>query len=237
MRDFFESTFIIPLKQLYEHLVSFFPRLMGAAGLIIIGLILAWLLKKLLGKILVTLNFDRFSAQLGGKALLERAKIQRSPSELAALGIYWLVFLNFFMIGMRTLDEPVMTQVFSRFFAYLPNLLVSILILIMGLIVGKFISRSVLIGAVNAQLKSARLLSTGVDVLLMFFTFSLALEQLGIGKATIVAAFSILFGGVVLAMAIAFGLGGREIARDFLEKRFYQPKDSSSAEDKGLPHL
>jgi hypothetical protein len=237
MRDFFESTFVIPLKQLYEQLVSFFPRLLGAAGLIVIGLIVAWLLGKLLRKTLVTLNFDRICSQLGGTALLDRAKIQRSPSELIATGVYWLIFFNFFMIGMRTLDEPVMTQVFSKFFAYLPNLLVSILILIMGLIFGKFISRSVLIGAVNAQLKSARLLSTGVDVLLMFFTFSLALEQLGIGKSTIVAAFSILFGGVVLAMAIAFGLGGRGIARDFLEKRFSPPNDSSSSQERGLPHI
>jgi hypothetical protein len=235
MRDFFESTFVDPLRQLYLHLVSFFPRLLGAAGLILLGLFLAWLSCKLLRKSLLALHFDRFCAQIGLAGLIERSKIQRPPSELLAAGIYWLIFFNFFMIGIRTLDEPVMTQLFARFFAYLPNLLVSLLILIAGLIFSKFVSRSLSLAATNAQIQSARMIGIGADVLLTLFTFSLSLEQLGIGKSTIVAAFSILFGGVVLAMALAFGLGGRKIAREFLEKSLVLPKDQDQKSVKNPP--
>jgi hypothetical protein len=235
MREFFETTFAEPMRQLYSHLASFFPRLLAAASLIMLGLLLAWLACKLVRKSLLAIHFDRLFAQMGVAGLLERSKIQRQPSDLLASGIYWLIFFNFFMIGIRTLDEPVMNQVFSRFFAYLPNLLVSVLILIVGLIFSKFISRNILVAANNAKLQSARLISIGADILLSLFTLSLALEQLEIGKSTIVAAFSILFGGAVLALAIAFGLGGRDLARNFLEKKFLRSKDSTESPDNNSP--
>jgi uncharacterized protein YneF (UPF0154 family) len=229
MQEFFEATFLTPLRQLYQHLVQFFPRLAGAAVLVMLGLFLAWLTSKLIRKSLVAFHFDRFSDHVGLNNLLEKAKISKAPSELLSLAVYWFVFLNFFMIAVRTLDEPVMSGVFSKFFSYLPNLLVAVLIILLGLIAGKFISRSVLVAATNAGLRSARILSTGVDLLMIMFTLSLALEQMGIGQSTIVAAFSILFGGVVLALALAFGLGGRHLARQFLEKTLVKkpetPKD------------
>jgi len=127
--------------------------------------------------------------------------------------------------------------VFSRFFAYLPNLIIAIFILVAGMMLSRFIGRSVLIGAVNSQLPSARLLSVGVQVMIMIFILSLALEQLGIGKSTIVATFSILFGGVVLGLAIAFGLGGRDLARQFLEQRLYRKEPKDKDEGGFLSHL
>jgi hypothetical protein len=141
------------------------------------------------------------------------------------------------MIGLRTLDEAVMSQVFARFFSYLPNLIISIFIFITGFIFSKFIARSVLIGAVNAQIRSAKLLSIAVDLLIMIFTLSLALEQLGIGKTTIVATFSILFGGIVLGLAIAFGLGGRHLAQEFLERRLARKAGKETEEEERFLHL
>jgi hypothetical protein len=231
MQEFFDATFMSPLRQLYQHLVQFFPRLAGAAVLIILGLFLAWLTSKLIRKSLVAFHFDRFSNQVGLTSLLEKAKISKAASELLSLAVYWFVFLNFFMIAVRNLDEPVMSGVFSKFFSYLPNLLVSILIILLGLMAGKFISRSVLLAATNSGLKSARILSAGVDLLIIMFTLSLALEQMEIGQSTIVAAFSILFGGVVLALALAFGLGGRHLARQFLEKTLAKKQETEKEDE------
>ena len=129
-----------------------------------------------------------------------------------------------------------MAGVFSRFFSYLPNLIVALLILVMGFFFSKFIGRSILIGAVNARIRSARLLSISVELLIMIFTLSLSLEELEIGKSTIVAAFSILFGGIVLGLAIAFGFGGRRLAQDFLEKRLGVKEEQEEIE-KHSSHL
>jgi hypothetical protein len=237
MRDFVKAALLDPLRQLYDHLVLFVPKLLGMAVLVLIGLFLGWLLAKVIRRSLVAVHFDGFCRQVGITAMLERANLRRATSDLLASLVYWIVVLNFFMIGLRTLDETVMSAVFSRFFAYLPNLVVAIFILVAGSTFSRFIGRSVLIGAVNSQLPSAKPLSIGVQMLIMIFILSLALEQLGIGKSTIVATFSILFGGVVLGLAIAFGLGGRDLARQFLERRLRGPDTLPKEEDDPLSHL
>jgi len=230
MRDFMEKTFFLPLQNLFDRLVQLLPRLFGMIVLIALGLFLGWIICKTVKKGLQAINFDKFCQQIGVSTLLEKGNIRRSVSELVSIGIYWLIVLSFFVIGLRTLDESLMAGVFSRFFSYLPSLIVALLILVMGFFFSKFIGRSVLIGAVNAQIRSARLLSISVELLIMIFTLSLSLEELGIGKSTIVAAFSILFGGIVLSLAIAFGFGGRRLAQDFLERRLGKKEEEEETE-------
>jgi hypothetical protein len=237
MSNFVDTTLLSPMRRLYEQLVLFIPKLFGMALLIFVGLFLAWLVYNLIRKSLVAVHFDRLCSQLGLTAVLEKGNIRKPCSELLASGIYWLIFISFFMIGLRTLDEAVMSGVFSRFFGYLPNLVVAIFIFIVGFILSKFIARSVLIGAVNAQIHSAKFLSVGVNLLILIFTLSLVLEQLGIGKTTIVATFSILFGGVVFSLAIAFGLGGRHLAREFLERRLVRNSQREKEDENQFSHL
>jgi hypothetical protein len=236
MRDFFEVAVLEPMRRLYEQLVLFAPRLLGVVVLFFVGLLFGWVGYRFVRRSLASVGFDKFCSQVGFTTVLEKGNISKPSSELVASGIYWLIVFSFFMFALRTLDDTVMSAVFSRFFSYLPNLIVSIFIFIVGFMVSKFIARSVLIGAVNAQIRSAKLLSLSVDLLIMIFTLSLALEQLGIGKATIVATFSILFGGVVLGLSIAFGLGGRHLARDFLERRLGR-KSEKEAEEERFLHL
>jgi mechanosensitive ion channel-like protein len=237
MRDFFEIAVLGPMRQLYEQLVLFVPKLLGLFVLFFLGLFLGWLVYRIVRRSLVAVNFDKFCSQLGLATIFEKANIFRPVSELVASGLYWLIVFSFFMIGLRTLDESIMAGVFSRFFSYLPNLVVAIFIFVIGFMFSKFIARSVLIGAVNAQIRSAKLLSISVELLVMIFTLSLALEQLGIGKATIVAAFSIVFGGIVLGLAISFGLGGRHLAQRFLERRIGQRNEKDTEEEERFLHL
>src|SRR5262245_20178232 len=237
MRDFLEVAVLDPMRRLYEQLVLFVPRLFGVIVLFFLGLFLGWVAYKFVRRSLMAVNLDKLCFQLGFTAVLEKGNIRKPASELLASGIYWFIVITFFMIGLRTLDEAVMSQVFARFFSYLPNLIISIFIFITGFIFSKFIARSVLIGAVNAQIRSAKLLSVSVELLIMIFTLSLALEQLGIGKATIVATFSILFGGIVLGLAIAFGLGGRHLARQFLERRMGHKTEKDQEEEERFLHL
>jgi hypothetical protein len=97
--------------------------------------------------------------------------------------------------------------------------MISAIVLVAGYLFSKFVGRSVLLTAVNAELHSAKLISLAVQTLIMVFAAAVSLEQLGIAKNTIIVAFSILFGGLVLSLSIAFGLGGRDLAREFLERR------------------
>jgi hypothetical protein len=237
MRDFLEIAVLDPMRRLYEQLVLFVPKLLSLCVLFFLGLFLGWVAYRIVRRSLMAVNFDKFCSQLGFATVLEKGNIRKPASELVASGIYWLIVISFFMIGLRTLDESIMAGVLSRFFSYVPNLVVAIFIFIIGFMFSKFIARSVLIGAVNAQIRSAKLLSISVELLVMIFTLSLALEQLGIGKATIVATFSILFGGIVLGLAIAFGLGGRHLARQFLERRIGHKTEKDQEEEERFLHL
>lgn len=124
----------------------------------------------------------------------------------------------FALLAIAALDIQIAMGLISQTFAYLPQLLIGLAILLLGGLVAAFVRRSVLIAAVNAGLPSARLLATGVQVALMVLFAAMALEHLGVGPHVILIAFAILFGGVVLALALAFGLAGRDLAHEFLDR-------------------
>jgi MFS-type transporter involved in bile tolerance (Atg22 family) len=117
-------------------------------------------------------------------------------------------------------------------FAYLPDALAALLILIAGMVLSRFLARTVLIGAVNLQLQNARLLAIGIKWLILIMAVAMALEHLHIGQQILLVAFAILFGGIVLAMALAIGLGSKDhVARSWLQMR-----NEAGEEDK-LDHL
>jgi len=128
----------------------------------------------------------------------------------------------------------VIDQLLERFLLYLPNIFVALIVLAIGWFLGNFLGRAALIASVNAGFKAAGPLSKGVKGIILLFAFVMAFEQLGIGRSTVIAAFAIVFGGAVLALALAFGLGGRDLARTFLDKRF---KKSGDDERDDLKHL
>jgi hypothetical protein len=100
-----------------------------------------------------------------------------------------------------------------------------------------FLAQGALIAAVNAQLRGAHFIATLIRWGVLIFTAATVLTQLGIAKEMVVAAFSIAFGGVVLALALAFGLGGRDLARELLERRLRSEKDQQEEEKDEISHL
>ena len=147
---------------------------------------------------------------------------------------FWLVVFIFFVLALSVMRVPVIDQLLERFLLYLPNIFVALIVLAFGWFLGNFLGRATLIASVNAGFKPAGPISKGVKGIILLFAFVMAFEQLGIGRGTVIAAFAIVFGGAVLALALAFGLGGRDLARTFLEKRI---KKNGNADNDDLRHL
>src|SRR6266581_2752779 len=105
-----------------------------------------------------------------------------------------------------------------RLFQFLPEVLVGILILFLGLMTANFLSRTALLAAVNAGYPSPRLLSWSIRFVIWILAISMTLEELGVARQTVISAFSIIFGALMLGLAIAFGLGGQDLARKSLER-------------------
>lgn len=145
--------------------------------------------------------------------------IKDTFSSLAARFAGWLIFFVFVIISLSSLNVPAIERLLERFFLYLPNIFVAIIILLLGYMFSNFFGRAALIASVNAGLEASGLIGRFVKLTIFLLAVTMALEQLGIGRETIIIAFAIVFGGIVLALSIAFGLGGRDIAKDCLEKK------------------
>ena len=125
----------------------------------------------------------------------------------------------FGIISLSSLNVPAIERLLERFFLYLPDLFVAVIILLIGYVLGNFFCRAALIASVNAGIRFSGLVGKLVKFTVFILSATMALEQLGIGKGTIIIAFAIIFGGVVFALCIAFGLSKRDIAKEYLEKK------------------
>jgi len=217
MRD----TILRGLAQAYENLVhmiaDFLPRFAVMLTIILAGLLIAFLLKKVLRSILHLTKLDRISERAGASHVLRKAAMP-SMSEFLSRSLFWITLLGFILLGISVLQISELQEQISRLFQLLPQVLVAMLILFVGILAANFLSRAALLTAVNAGYRSPRVWSGLVRFVIWILTISMALEQVGLARQTVVAAFSIVFGAVMLAAAIAFGLGGRDLARQTLER-------------------
>ncbi len=230
MRTFFAQAVWGPLRELGQQAVVGLSSLLGILVLILLGLILGWLAKEITYRFLRALRFDRLCDRMGVGLVVERTGLARSSSYLAGQIMQGVIIFTALLAGLNALGTPLTRNLVERFFVYLPHLLAALLVLVVGALISRFLGRSVLIAAVNANLPSARWLAGLTRFFVMVLTAVAALDELGISRTTIIVTFAILFGGVVAAAAIAVGLGTRELVRSFLESQF-RPKVPREVED------
>lgn len=219
MKNIFERLISEPLEGFLERFIQFLPNLISAILLLLIGLFAGWLTKRVLCRLFRILKVDEFSERHGINNLLLKGGLKGSLSSFIGRFAGWLVFFVFVIISLSSLHVPAIERLLERFFLYLPNLFVAIIILLIGYLLSNFFGRAALIASVNAGLKASGLIGRFVKLTIFLLAATMALEQLGIGRETIIIAFAIVFGGIVLALSIAFGLGGRDIAKEYLEKK------------------
>ncbi len=217
--------------QFWERLKILSPKVLEFLLIIVLGFVLAWILKVVVREILKTVKFDSLCYRIGLSSALARANVIRTPSEIIGLIVYCVVIFLILLVSLSTLNIRAVDQMASSFLVYLPRFLIAVLVLIFGYLLAGFVGRAILIALVNAQVKSAKPISIAVHVLILILFLAMGIEQLGIAKGVVVATFSILFGGVVLALAIAFGLGGKDMAKDFLEKRAKSSREPKKKPD------
>jgi hypothetical protein len=222
-----------PLRDFFQRLIAFLPNLLSSVIIFILGLVLGWILKKIIVRIARLCKTDQFCSTIGITEALEKVGIKGSPSRFLGRVFYWLAVIIFTIIALYALKVPAIENLLEQFLLYLPNIFVAVLLIIVGYLLGNFLGRTILIAAVNAGMRFAGVLARGVKILIFVFAFAMALEQLGIGRNIVVVAFTILFSGIVFALALAFGLGGKDMARDYLKKRF---KEESEEKD-DIQHL
>lgn len=224
MNELFKRIIVEPFRNFSERVLSFLPNLLQAMAVLVAGFVVAAVVRFVLRKLLPVFGLDHHAEQSGVMDLMKKGGITASFSVLVANLVYWLLVIMFLMISIGTMNLPQLDRLLSEFFLYLPNIFVAIIIAFIGYMLSNFLAKAVLVSSVNAGLSMSGVLSKATRVIVMFMAATMVLEQLGIGHGTVLIFFSITFGGLVLALAIAFGLGAKDLARGFLENRLKQDK-------------
>ena len=177
------------------------------------GIVLSWVLRRSLAWI----KFDQRLAKKGGTDWTPSS----SPTEIVSRVSFWACVLFGLVIGVSAFDTSYATGTALpiSLLPYLTSAVGAVLILFAGILMARFLARSVLISAVNAQLQYARVLSLGVKWLVLVLTAAMVLDHLQVGRDIVELAFGILFGGIVLTLALAVGLGSRDLVSRSLESR------------------
>jgi hypothetical protein len=219
MWDKFITEMTKATQEIVNSVAQFLPRLMVTLLIVLMGWIIAYALKYLLRSILRIAKFDRLSEDAGATQFLKKAALP-SSTELLSRFVFWVAWIGFILIGVSVLGIVGLQEHIGRFFGFLPRLFAALFVLFFGLLAASFFSRAALLAAVNADLPSPRLISATIRTVIVIFSVSVGFEELGIGENTILVTFGIVFGALMLGLALAFGLGGRDLARHYLQRRF-----------------
>ena len=218
MQEFWEKGLLDPLAVLARQVLAVLPNVLAMSIIFVAGLIVAWTASQTLERLLRVVGLDRLSDRLGVTSALLRGGVKTDPSRLVGQAAYWIVMIFATVGAMGALNLQPINDVAKSFLAYVPHLVTAALILIAGWLLSNFVSQAVLIAAVNAGLPPARLVAACSRWGIQLLAVAMALGQLGIAQNIVVVGFGITLGGIVLAGAIAFGLGAKDLAKDYIER-------------------
>ncbi len=204
-------------------ITAFLPELIGAIIIFVVGWIIARLARLSVEKLLKLVRFDTATEKAGVKTFLKKGEIVKTPSEIVGTLVYWFIMILVIIASLDALGLPIVSDMLNSIFLYIPNVVAAIIVLVLGFLMGTLLAAVVRTAASNAGLKNAAGLGKLSLYAIVFFSAAIALIQLGIGEEVVASAFELAFGAAALALALAFGLGGRDVAADYL-KRWLEEK-------------
>jgi hypothetical protein len=222
------------LNRVLSLLIAMLPGILAFFVALLLFSFIGFAVAAVLRRILTAARFDDRIARNRGNADWAPST---SPTEIVARASFWSLFLLGLIIGVSAFDASYATGTTLpiSLLPYLTNAVGAILILVAGSLIARFLARTVLIGAVNSQLQYARFLSLGVKWLVLVLTAAMVLDHLQIGGKIVELAFGILFGGIVLTLALAIGLGSRELVTRSIESRIERSNERTTPSPAATP--
>lgn len=229
------STLRNSMAQAMGRFASLLPGILAFLLAVVLFSLIGWALAWMVRRVLVSLHFDEKLGR-GTEALTEWSPRQ-TPAGLAARLVFWAFVAIGIAVGADAFNASSHSAIAAGLLAYIPKLIGAAIILLVGNIIARFLSRSVLIGAVNMNLQYARLLSLGVKWLVLVMTAAMTLDHLQVGAQIVDLAFGILFGGIVLSLALSVGLGSRDLVSRSIERETSRAAASPAQEEEQLRHF
>jgi len=199
-------------------LFEFVPRLLGFLVILLIGWLVASALAKAVTFLLRKVGFDRIADRIGLSRLGQQAGIKTDAADILGKLVYWFVFLIFLVPAVNALGLTTVSDLLGRVIGYLPNVFVAILVLFLGTLAATLVADIVRGASASSKVGNPNLFSNIARYAILGFVALIALEQLGIATSLLNILFTAIVGAAALATGLAFGLGGQETARKYLDR-------------------
>jgi hypothetical protein len=206
-----------PAREMLRKIGEYIPAVLGALVILILGWIVAKVVKKIANKVLDLIRFERFADKAGISDALSKGNIKSSASQLLSGLVYWFIMILVLAMVVNALGLTVASQLLDGLLEYIPNVIAAVFVLVLGLFLANLTSSIVRTAANNAKLPKPEILAGLSQWAIVIFAVTASLRQLGIAPFLVSTTFYILFGGVCLALSLAFGLGGKDVAGKLLE--------------------
>ena len=207
-----------PLRGFLLRAGDFVPRILIALLILVVGWMVAKMVRFAIAKGLRAVNFNVLTERAGMDAFLRDGGIRADTTEILAMLFYWLAILASLVIGFNLLGLEYITDLLGRVLWFLPKVMVALLILAFGAYFARFIGNAVQAYSRNVHLQDADILGRIAQYAILAFVVLIALDQVDIGGEIVRQTFLIVLAGVVLALALAFGLGGKDWAAEMLDR-------------------
>jgi flagellar biosynthesis protein FliQ len=209
---------IEPLRVFLAQIGDFLPRLALAIVILIAGWIIAKAVRFAISRGLRAVNFHVVTERAGIDTFLRDGGVRGDFTEIVAVVFYWIVILAALVMGFNLLGLSYITDLLSQVLLFVPKVLVALLILAFGAYFAKFVGNAIIAYCRNIRLQDAELMGAVARYAILIFVILVALDQVNVGGDIVRQTFLILLAGLVFAVALAFGLGGREWAAELLER-------------------
>ena len=203
---------------------AFIPQLIGAIVILVVGYIVAKILQAVVARVLKAVGFDGWMERGGIKQFFDRAQTRETPATVLGKLVFWFVSIITITMSADALGIQQVSQVLAQLIAYIPSIIAAILILILAALLANFLS-----GIVRGATDSDILANIARYAIIVYAVFA-AVTELGVAVQLTAPTFLIVLGAVALAAAIAFGWGGRDVAKDLIE-RYYDRSDEEVTSD------
>jgi len=207
-----------PIRQMLTKIMAYLPILLGALIILIVGWIVAKAIQRIVDWLLKTVRFDMVADKAGISEVLRKGNLKTTAREVVSGLVYWLIMIMVLVMVVNALGLPKASDILASLFAYVPKVIAALFVLVVAMFLAGFVSGIVRIAAGNAKLPKPELLAGICRWAIIIFAVTIALAQLGIATLLVTATFNIILGGIVLALALAFGLGGKDAAARYLEE-------------------
>jgi len=212
------SLIVAPISEMLTKLVGYMPTLFGALIILTVGWLVAKTLRRIVSRALETIHFDKLADKAGISEILNKGGLKTSAVDVLSSLVYWLAIIMVLVMVVNALGLPQASNVLESLFAFIPNVIAAMFVLVVGMFLANFVSGIIRTAAGNASLPKAEMLAVVSRWAIIIFAGTISLRELGIATLLVTTTFNIILGGFCLALALAFGLGGRDAAAKYLNE-------------------